>query len=206
MPILIKGAAGGKNPTKEMTIPANGDYDVTDYAKVYVRVPEPSGTTTITENGEYYVKPVENVIVNVASESPKEVAIWVDDIEARNNAVVVVSWADALAAAGITSASSIKGIKYLSLSMSAGESGNTGLDTMDCVFYYVPAASTKRVRSSYIYESAAGGTLGELKVSDISSVGFDLQSCIINVGGNGIHYSSYNDMYIGRGVIVLELY
>lgn len=54
-------------PTGTKSITANGEVDVTAYAKANVAVPEPSGSQTYTENGTYNVKDLASITINVGT-------------------------------------------------------------------------------------------------------------------------------------------
>lgn len=55
------------SPTGTKTITANGESDVAEYAKALVAVPEPSGSENITANGTYDIKDKASVVVNVGT-------------------------------------------------------------------------------------------------------------------------------------------
>ena len=66
---FMMGAAsgnGGIQPTGSTTITENGEYDVSSYASAIVNTPVASGSTTLTENGEYNVSSYATAIVDVA--------------------------------------------------------------------------------------------------------------------------------------------
>ncbi len=55
-------------PEGTFGINENGEYDITQYEKVSVEIPEPVGTKDITKNGVYNIKMYEEVNVQVESE------------------------------------------------------------------------------------------------------------------------------------------
>lgn len=66
-------APSGPSGTKSISISANGTTteDVTDYANVSitVAVPQPSGSTTVTDNGTYNISQYATVVVAIPSAS-----------------------------------------------------------------------------------------------------------------------------------------
>lgn len=72
-------AGGGTTPTGTITITSNGEHDVKDYATADVQVPEPTGTITITGNGITDVTNYANADVQVPTTAPAHYLSFVVD-------------------------------------------------------------------------------------------------------------------------------
>lgn len=55
------------DPSGSTTLTENGSHDVTQYETAVVAVPLPSGSTTVTANGTYDIEDYKSVVVNVGT-------------------------------------------------------------------------------------------------------------------------------------------